>query len=114
MNVGRRKKGMDAAQGGRFDCTGGGLDINRLCASQRRDAYTLNLSSNRADRFEVATGGDRKACFDDVNAQIGKLVRKAQFFSVVHGAAGRLFSVAEGGVEEDDLVWIDHRLCHSR
>ncbi len=63
---------------------------------------------------EVAVGGDGEAGFEDVDAEVRELVRHAQFFVVVHGAAGGLLAVAEGGVEEDDFVWIDHRSRHSR
>jgi hypothetical protein len=33
----------------------------------------------------------------------------SEFLVMMHGAAGGLFSVAEGGVEEDDLVGFTHR-----
>jgi hypothetical protein len=32
----------------------------------------------------------------------------------VHGASGRLFTIAQGGIEEDDLVWITHSCSHFR
>ena len=35
---------------------------------------------------------------------------EAQLFCVVHGAAGGLFAVAEGGVEDDELGVGGHRL----
>ena len=41
----------------------------------------------------------------------GELVGHAEFFCVVHGAAGGLFAVAEGGVEEDDLGVGGHRVA---
>ena len=36
-------------------------------------------------------------------------MRHAQLLIVMHGAAGGLFAVAEGGVEEDDFVWVNHK-----
>ena len=62
------------------------------------------------DGVEVALGGDGEAGFEDVDAEGGELVGHAQLFVVVHGAAGRLLAVAEGGVEEDDLIGE----CHGR
>ncbi len=66
-----------------------------------------------ADRVEVALAGDGETGFDDVDAEGRKLVGHAQLFFVVHGAAGGLLAVAEGGIEEDDLIR-GHRVCHFR
>ena len=52
----------------------------------------------------VALRGDGEAGFEDVHAEGGELVGHAQLFVVVHGAAGGLLAVAQGGVEEDDAV----------
>ena len=63
-----------------------------------------DLAGDGADGFEVAVGGDGEAGLEDVDAEGGELVGHAELFVVVHGAAGGLLAVAEGGVEEDDLV----------
>lgn len=36
-------------------------------------------------------------------------MRETQFFAWVHGAAGRLLAVAQGCVEEDDLIGVRHK-----
>jgi hypothetical protein len=38
---------------------------------------------------------------------------QAEFFLVVHGAAGGLLAVTQGGVEEDDVVRARHRIRSS-
>ena len=63
-----------------------------------------HLAGDGADGVGVAVGGDGEAGFEDVDAEGGELVGHAELFVVVHGAAGGLLAVAEGGVEEDDLV----------
>ncbi len=60
-----------------------------------------------ADGFEIAVRGDGEAGLEDVDAEAGELVRHAELFAGVHGAAGALLAVAEGGVEEDDPAGFD-------
>ena len=52
-----------------------------------------------AHRFEIAGRGDRKAGFDDVDAQIDQRLGDFQLFGQVHARAGRLLAVAQRGVE---------------
>ena len=68
-----------------------------------------DFAGDGADGVEVALGGDGEAGLEDVDAEVRKLVGHAKLFVVVHGAAGGLFAVAEGGVEEDDLIRRGHR-----
>ena len=110
MQVGGGEEGVDAVLFGGLDGAGGGFDVLALAAGERGDAGAANLFGDGVDGVEVALRGDREAGFDDVNAERGELVRHAQLFAVVHGAAGRLLAVAEGGVKEDDLVGE----CHGR
>ena len=49
--------------------------------------------------FEVAIGGDRESGLDHVHAKAVELMRQAQLFLIIHAATGRLFTVAESGVE---------------
>ena len=106
-----RKVWMRCLCGG-FDGAGGGFDVCAFAAGERGDARALggaDFLGDGADAGGVAVGGDGEAGLDDVDAEAGELVRHAQLFGVVHGAAGRLLAVAEGGVEEDDLVGCRHR-----
>ena len=56
------------------------------------------------DGEEVAFRGDREAGLDDVDAHLVEELRDLELFLMGHGGAGRLFAVAQGGVEDDDAV----------
>ncbi len=107
MKIGRGEEDVDAVAGGGFDGAGGGFDVLALAAGEGGDAGAFDLAGDGVDGLEVTLGCDGEAGFEDVDAERRKLVRHAELFLVVHGAAGGLFSVAEGGVEEDDLVGFD-------
>ena len=92
---------------------GGSFDVLTLTAGKRGDAGTANLAGDLADRVGVSLAGDRETGFDDVDAKGGKLMSHSKLFFIVHGAAGGLLAVAEGGIEEDDLIR-GHRVCHFR
>ena len=110
VQVGGGEEGVDAVLLRGLNGTGGGLDVLALAAGERGDAGAADLFGDCVDGVEVALRGDGKAGFDDVDAQRGELVRHTELLVVVHGAAGRLLAVAEGGVKEDDLVGE----CHGR
>jgi hypothetical protein len=74
--------------------------ILALTAGEGGDHRAADFAGDGADGFGVALGGDGEAGFEDVDAERGDLVGHAQLFSVVHGASGRLFAVAESGVED--------------
>ena len=92
------------ARCGGFDGAGGGFDVFALAAGERGDDGAADFAGDGADGFGVAFGGDGEAGFEDVDAERGELVGHAQLFGGVHGAAGGLLAVAQGGVEEEDLV----------
>ena len=69
-------------------------------------ARSADFAGDEADGFGVALGGDGEAGLEDVDAEGGDLVGEAQFFAAVHGAAGRLLAVAQGGVEEEDAGFL--------
>ena len=56
------------------------------------------------DGLEVAVADDREAGLDDIDIEAGKLARDLHFLAQVHGSAGALFAVAQGGVEDQDAV----------
>jgi hypothetical protein len=55
-------------------------------------------------RLEVAIGAGCKSRFDDIHPQALKLARDAQLLVAGHRGPRRLFAVAQGGVENDELV----------
>ena len=104
VEVGAGEEDVDAALVGGLDGAGGGFDVLAFAAGEGGDAGgAVHFAGDGLDGVEVAVGGDGEAGFDDVDAERGELVGEAQLFCVVHGAAGRLFAVAEGGVEDDEL-----------
>ncbi len=101
VQVGGGEEGVDAGAGGGLDGAGGGFDVLALAAGEGGDDGAADFAGDGADGFGVAVGGDGEAGFEDVDAEGGDLVGHAQLFVVVHGAAGGLLAVAQGGVEEE-------------
>src|SRR5258708_16277888 len=104
MNVGCRQKHVNAWVSGSTQSIPGTLDIG---AAGPRQSGNDGPPDDRGDcphRFEVAVGSDGKPGLNDVNAKTVKLLRKTQLFLVVHAATGRLFSVAQGRVENGNTT----------
>jgi hypothetical protein len=68
------------------------------------------LVRQRPATLEVVVGGDGKAGFDDVDAQLRELLGEGDLLLDVHGEAGGLFAVSQGGVENDDAAHKTHPL----
>ena len=85
------------------------LRTQRARAAMRVPRISLAM---RCDGLEITLRGDGKAGLDDVHAEALKLVGHSQLFVGVHAAAGRLFAVAQGGVEDQDLFgWGSYVEC---
>src|SRR5213079_22118 len=61
--------------------------------------------------LEVALGGGGEAGLDHVHPQVLQLARDRELLLHVHGGAGRLLAVAQGGVE--DLYPVHRRLLYA-
>lgn len=94
---------MDARMGSVLQSFPGAFDIGAAGATQSRDDGAANDGGDGSYGFKVTVGCDGKSGFDHVDTETIELVRQAQFFLVVHAATRRLFSVAQGGVENSDL-----------
>src|SRR5690606_3105143 len=70
------------------------------------DGRILHGAGDRLHALEVTVGAGGEAGLDHVDLQALELARDAQLLVARHGGAGRLFAVAQGGVEDDELV------CH--
>ncbi len=79
-------------------------------ASEGGDTRAANFCRDGANSSEVTVGGDGKARLQNVHAEFGELVGELELFPHMHAAAGRLLAVAEGGVEEVNLIVLAHVL----
>src|SRR6185437_7715418 len=73
-------------------------------AAERGDFDFLALGGNGFDGGEVTIRCDGKAGFDDVDAEVLELVSHPDLLRQVHRAAGRLFAIAQSGIEDADSV----------
>ena len=71
---------------------------------QGADGRILDGIGNQLHGLEITVGTGSKTGFDHVHLQALQLTRNAQFFILGHGSPGRLLAVAQGGVENDQLV----------
>jgi hypothetical protein len=99
VQVRGREKNVQTRGGRRFQGLERRDDIFFFGAGERRNGDVPYFLGYQAHGLEVAAGRYRESRFDDVDAQRGKLPGHADFLRRVHREAGRLFSVAEGGIE---------------
>ncbi len=74
--------------------------LRRACKS--RDRTVFYASRDFAHTLEIARTGDRKARFDDVDAQGVEQIGDLQFLLESHGGAWRLLAVAQCCIENND------------
>ena len=72
------------------------------------DDGPVRRGRDRADRSEVAVGGNREPGLDNVHSQGVELAGEAQFLDCRHAEAGSLFAVAQGGIEDPDPGRVAH------
>ena len=80
----------------------GPIDVGIIASRQPADRGRRDCFGNVADAGEVAGRGDRKAGLDDIHPQLHEGLGDLQFLGEVHARPGRLFAVAERGVEDPD------------
>ena len=105
-------EGMDAGP----VCTGQGLRRTRNVAvvgpGQRADGAVAHGRSDGLDGLEIAIARSGEAGLNDIDPHALQLASDTQFFLSRHGRAGRLLAIAQGGVENDELI--GHRTFSSR
>ena len=91
----------------------GAVNVLRARPGQRGHGGVLHRAGDGLDALEIAGGGHGKACLDDVNVQVLQAAGDDQLFLQVHGAAGGLLAVAQGGIENLDLAhdWLVTSKC---
>jgi hypothetical protein len=78
------------------------LNIRTASSRQSSDHGAADDCGDSFHRCKIAIGGNGKASFDHIYTEAVELVRQAQFFLMVHAATGRLFPVAQSGIENGD------------
>ncbi len=114
VDVGGGQEGVDAGMGGALDRLPGLVDVAPTGARQPgndRDVRlrlalgrVAHLDRDAAHGLQVVRGGGGEAGLDDVHAQAGERAGHFQLFGRGHGRAGRLLAVAQGGVENANVV----------
>jgi hypothetical protein len=84
---------------------GGARDIFPAGARQPGDHRAFHALGYQLHALEIADAGDREAGFQDIHAQFRQRFRHAQFLVDIHGKAGGLFAVPQGGVKNDDAIF---------
>ena len=78
------------------------LDVGAAAARQRGDHRPAHFGGDLPGPFRIGRRGNRKARFDDVDAERVERPRQRQLRRHVHREAGRLLAVAERRVEDED------------
>src|SRR5689334_20262650 len=102
MNVRRGAESVNSRTRSELQRLSSAGDVLFRCPAERCDCNVPALSRDSPDRCKVAFGRDRKPGFNDVNAKALELLRHPDLFVEIHRAAGRLFAVAQGRVEDAD------------
>ena len=100
----RADEGVDTPALCRLDGFARAVDVAEAGARQAANHRMFGEFGNFVDGFEIAVRGDRKACFDDIDAHLVEQFGDLEFLFERHRRAGALFAVAQRGVEDDDLV----------
>jgi len=97
-------EGVDALARCRRNGVASGLDVTLGGTCQRAHGGVLDHLGHRADGLGVAGAGGRESGLDDVDTQLLELAGDAHLLLAGHGRAGALFAVAEGGIEDVQMV----------
>ena len=109
MNVTGSNKGVDAPSWGRSQSFRAGFDVASRRPGQpadHRPVFTSDLLGDAVDSREITLAGEGEARFDDINTQSCQLLRDRQFFLKVETGSRRLFTIPEGGVEDQNAAWV--------
>ena len=86
-------EGMDTRPFGMFDGFARPVDILVTGACKTRDSRILRNFSDLGNGFEVAIGGYRESCLNNINAHLIEHFGHLEFFLQSHGCAWRLLPV---------------------
>ena len=102
-------EGVDTRVVGPFQGLGGALYVAVGGPGEARDLHPAHLAGDGAHGLKVPVGGDREAGLDDIHLELGEHTGDAQLLLHIHGAAGGLLAVAQGGVKDQNAVAVRAR-----
>jgi hypothetical protein len=76
------------------------IDVFLHSTCQTTDGCSVNDSRDAPNGFKVAGRGDRKACFDDVDAKALELAGDFKFFIYMQRRSGRLLAIPQRRVKD--------------
>ncbi|CAL5328773.1 unnamed protein product [Camellia sinensis] len=114
MNFTSSNKSMNPGPLGELDSLPSSINIILTASSKatndRHKTILINRITDRlrndSDGLKIVVGGGGEAGHDDVDAELGELAGDVELLLAGHGGAGGLFAVAEGGVEDADVVGV--------
>jgi len=89
----------------RFDRLARPADVVFVGARQRTDGRLLDGVGNRLDGIEIAGRRRRESGLDDVHPHLLELPGDADLFLPGHRGAGTLLAIAQGGVEDYQMLF---------
>ncbi len=101
------QEGVDARRFSPLDGLPAAIDVSGHGPAQARHANVAGLGGDGLHSLEISPAGHGKPRLHDVHAQDFQLTRHAQLFLKIHGRAGRLLSIPEGGIKEIDAIGHD-------
>src|SRR5204863_9695498 len=111
VDVGGGDEDVDPGPFRLLDRLDGTVHVLLARAGEREDDRLRDRRGHAPDGLEVALGGGGEAGLDHVHPQVLQLARDRELLLHVHGGAGRLLAVAQGGVE--DLYPVHGRLLYA-
>ena len=95
---------MDAGPFGVPDRLPSLVDVVGHGPGQGGDDGPMDFPGDVGDGLEISGGAGGEASLDDIDSQLLELAGDFHFFFAGHSDAGGLFSIAESGVQKEDLV----------
>ena len=87
-----------------FQRLGSAFDVALGRTGQRTDGRAFDLFGDLVDGLEVTIRCDGKSGLDHIDLQLSQGIRHAQLFIKRHRRTRGLFTVTQGGVENDDAI----------
>ena len=94
---------MNPATGGMTEGFGRHFNIFLYSAAESADRRVFDGPGDLIHRFKITRRGDREAGFNNIHAKILEFESKLQFFLGIQLTARHLFSVAEGGIKDENF-----------